>query len=349
MKRRYLCRAAALLAVLFSFSACTAGGSEQSVPVSTAGSTSSKTEGSITSESTPSKTESSILSESSVTSKPTSQTDITPALWKVTDKNGNSMYCFGSIHATDGNIKYPDYFETAYAACDSLAFEYDVTSSLDLENAMNTMQYYIYTDGTTIKDHIPEEDYEQAVEILKENKMYISSYDYFNIIFWISLMENVCISQSGLDALQGVDIQLINRAKEDDKAVLEVESEKEQLEMFNNFSEELQVYLLEDYLGEGVIEEQTAIVEETYEQWKKGEEITQETSAEMTKEEQALYDEYNNALLTERNIKMADTAESYMKSGNTVMMVVGTAHYYGEDGVLSLLEARGCTVERITA
>lgn len=333
-KRKYLCRIAAVLAVLFSFSACTAGNGDnkESVPVSAE-------------ESHVSTIESNVPSENS----DTSETDgITPALWKVTDKDGNSMYCFGSIHAAEGEIEWPDYFETAYAACDSLAFEYDITSSLDLENAIKSMQSYMYMDGTTIKDHIPAADYEQAVKILTENQMYASTYDYFNVNFWISLMENVCIAQSGLDVMQGVDMQLINRAKEDGKTVLEVESEQEQIDMFNNFSDELQVYLLESYLSEEEIENQTAAIKESYEKWKKGEDLSENAAEEMTEEEKALSDEYTNALLTQRNIKMADTAESYMQSGDTVMMVVGASHYYGEDGVLSLLQSRGCTVERIT-
>ncbi|MGN0537680.1 MAG: TraB/GumN family protein [Acutalibacteraceae bacterium] len=333
-KGKYMCRMAAFLAVLFSFSACTAGNGDnrESVPVSAE-------------ESQVSKVESSVPSENSNTSE---TGGITPALWKVTDKDGNSMYCFGSIHATEGEIEWPSYFETAYSECDSLAFEYDITSSLDLENAINSMQSYMYMDGTTIKDHIPEKDYEQAVRILTENKMYVSTYDYFNVVFWFSLMENVCIAQSGLNVMQGVDMQLINRAKADGKTVLEVESEKEQVDMFNNFSDKLQVYLLESYLGEGKIEEQTAAIKETYEKWKKGEDLTESATEEMTEEEKALSDEYTNALIIQRNIKMADTAERYMQSGDTVMMVVGAAHYYGESGILSLLRSKGCTVERVT-
>lgn len=329
-KRKYLCYMAAFLAVMFSFSACMAENGDNE-------------------ESHASTVESSVPSESSNTSSDISETDgITPALWKVTDENGNSMYCFGSIHATEGEIEWPDYFENAYTACDSLTFEYDITSSLQLENAVNSLQSYMYKDGTTIKDHIPEADYKQAVKILTENQMYVSAYDYFNVTFWISLMENVCITQSGLDVMQGVDMQLINRAKADGKTVLEVESEQEQLDLFNNFSDELQIYLLEGYLGEGEIEKQAVAVQETYEKWKKGEDLSESATQEMTEEEKVLNDEYINALLTQRNIKMADTAESYMQSGDTVMMVVGAAHYYGEDGILSLLQSRGCTVERIT-
>lgn len=334
-KRKYLCHMAAALSIVLGFSACTAGNSGQAPSEES-------------SQTTPAN--SSQAAEDSQQTSADSETDgITPALWRVTDTSGHTLYCFGSIHATDGTIEFPEYFENAYAVCDSTAFEYDVTSSLDLGNALSSMTNYMYMDGTTIKDHIPIEDYNKAVEILTENNLYTVYYDYFNVIFWFSLMESVSVTQAGLDAMQAVDIQLINRAKADGKPVLEVESEAEQMAVLGGLSNELQLYLLESYLDEGAMETQTAALTETYGKWKKGEDLSESEETELSAEEQALVGEYNDVMLTQRNIKMADAAESYIQSGNTVMMVVGTAHYYGDNSVLNLLQERGYTVERVSA
>ena len=61
------------------------------------------------------------------------QSTITPAVWEVTDQNGNNIYMMGSIHiAKEDASVLPDYFETAYAKCDALAVECDV-----LDNSVN--------------------------------------------------------------------------------------------------------------------------------------------------------------------------------------------------------------------
>ena len=41
--------------------------------------------------------------------------------------------------------------------------------------------------------------------------------------------------------------------------------------------------------------------------------------------------------------------KNYIKDGKTVMLVVGTAHFLGNDGIISLLEKQGFTVTQITS
>lgn len=343
MKRKnILCGMTAVLLSAVMLSACTANTpvvQESSIQQS------SKEESSQNSVRTSNEEESSQIQESEVS-------DITPALWKVKSSDGKTMYCFGSIHVADEDITFPEYFEKAYQECDGMAFEYDVTSSMELEGALNSMAQMMYQDGTTIKDHIPESDYKKAVGILKEYNMYVNYYDYFQVFFWTSLMENICIQEAGLNALKGIDMQLINRTKNDGKKLLEVESEEEQMNVFLNMSDELQSLLFREYLEEGAIQEQADLMKQTYTLWKQGKDVSDldvDTDEEesMTDSETELYNEYEEALLIKRNIKMADAAEGYIKSGDTVMMVVGAAHYYGEGSVLDLLEDRGYVIERV--
>lgn len=338
---------------LFTFSGCNGQNSEQSSQPSESV---SNTQSSQPSESSQSKESSEPQSEQQSSENSAENEKITPAVWKVTDENGNYIYMMGSIHAADDAINnMPDYFENAFKECTALAVEADVTNvTSDISQAVDMAQKMMYTDGTTIKDHISADTYQKAVQLLTDNNMYTSLYDYYMPFAWTSLIDNIIINESGLDANNGVDTVLIKRAKKENKKVLEVESVDFQLNLFKDFSDETQELMLKAYTEDGVMEEQVKAINELYDKWKKGtitaeDVIDDADESSMTDEEKALIDEYNKKMLDDRNINMADKAEEYMQGSDTVMFVVGAAHFQGEKGILQLMKDKGCTVTQLTS
>ncbi|MEE1075523.1 MAG: TraB/GumN family protein, partial [Acutalibacteraceae bacterium] len=69
---------------------------------------------------------------------------------------------------------------------------------------------------------------------------------------------------------------------------------------------------------------------------------------DMTAEEIQLYEEYIKAMFVDRNLSMADYAETSLKSGKEVFICVGAVHIVGEGAVAELLKQRGYKVECIT-
>ena len=104
-----------------------------------------------------------------------------------------------------------------------------------------------------------------------------------------------------------------------------------------------------------IIEKQAHQLKDLYEKWKSGTITEKDVNGEdfdksqLTEEEKAAFEEYNNALLTDRNKGMTEKLTGYMKSGKTVMLVVGTAHFLGDDGIIQLLKNQGFTVTQITS
>ncbi len=285
--------------------------------------------------------------------------EITPAVWKVSDENGNYIYMMGSIHAADDSVYHmPGYFETAFSQCDSLAVEIDISSVLtDMTSIIDMYKKMAYTDGTKISDHIPKQSYDRLVEILKENNLYNNLYDNYKPVLWTSLMENAALMKAGLDTSKGVDTVLINRANNENKEVLEVESFDFQIDLLNNLPDELNAMLLEQYVADGAFDKQVTDTIELYDHWKKGTLTAEATGADttastnevsLTPEQEKLLEDYNNTLLVERNKNMANKAEEYMQSDNVVMFVVGAAHFYGDNGILQLMKDKGCTVIQLT-
>ena len=280
-----------------------------------------------------------------------SESSITPAMWKVTDREGHVIYMMGSIHMADIDATvFPSYFETAYAECDSLAVEYDITNANGIFSMYRKM---VYTDGTSIVDHVPPESYEKAVKLFQKEGQYTRSYELMKPIVWVELAETIAAANSGLSAEYGIDTQLIQRAKEDQKEILEVESLKFQSNLLFNMPEDIQLMLFENLTEDDVIEKSTKQLTELYENWKTGrlseEDTADETSdPDLTEEEAALLDKYNNKLLYERNTGMKNAALRYMKDGKKVLFIVGSAHFYGEKGILALMETEGCQIEQLS-
>lgn len=344
----------AILGTIIIFSGCSNGSSVND--------NSSKAESSITS-SAESKTESSQSSkvESSQTSKTEAQSskeeaskstepdaDYTPAMWKVT-KGDKEMYLFGSIHATqDGAENLPDYVQKAFDECDYLAMELDTDSMMnDLGQALQLTQKLMYTDGTTIKDHISKETYDAAVKYLTEKGLYISYYDNFKPMMWISLLENAMYNDAGIDITKSMESIMTSKAKKANKKILEVENIDIQLGVFDNISDELADVMILSYT-QADPSEQAKANNKLYEQWKHGEAIKDTDEDEIPDEYKEDYEKFSKAMLTDRNKGMADKAEEYMNNGKKVFFMVGAAHMYGDDGIVQLLKDRGYTVERVS-
>ena len=64
-------------------------------------------------------------------------------------------------------------------------------------------------------------------------------------------------------------------------------------------------------------------------------------------EEKKLYEDYQNAMLIDRNTGMAAKAEEYLQSGKSVFLAVGAGHMVSDKGLVQLMKDKGYTVERV--
>ena len=295
-------------------------------------------------------------SSPSSSNEPESSAKSSPLLYKVTDKSGNVLWLFGSIHVgRDEFYPLPDYVTDAFNSADKLAVEFDIVSyEKDMSAQMQTLRTFLYTDGTTIKDHVSEDAYNKAVKILTDANSYVSMFDQFNASLWTSFLDSILIEKIGADTELGIDRHLINKAFDDKKEIVDVESAESQYEMLAGFSEELQVFLFNETLSSFDDEDLAKKeVTEMMDLWAAGDEkgFAEYLSAEennIPKEQTALYEEYNKAMMTDRNASMTDFAENALKSGEEIFMCVGAAHIVGEGAIAQNLKQLGYTVECIT-
>lgn len=285
-----------------------------------------------------------------------------PKIWKVESKDGKGgkLYLFGSIHiGVEEMFPLDDRIEAAYNDSDAVAVEVDVIS---MEYGVNNLQeqyqeYLMYNDGTSLLDHISPQTYQAVGVYLKEN--HISIYPY--LIYKPYVLSEVVssVKQANSDkvmpysSLFGIDRHYLTRAKIDGKQVLEVEDASERMKMYGDYSDDVQEWLLlSAYYSE--VDYDSAV--EMLKQWAVGDltDVAASNDYDKTDEYKKLaeaskkiYDEYNKAMMTDRNEIMVKKAEEYLKGDSTVMYIVGCAHMVGEDGIVNQLTENGWKITEI--
>jgi hypothetical protein len=284
--------------------------------------------------------------------KPADETPLgIPLIWQVTSESGQIMYLFGSIHAADEELyPLPDVIMNAFDASDYLAVEIDMIAFEEDEDAqLAFFTKMVYEGQRTIALEVGWELFQRANELMEELEDELDlGYDisflrYFRPYVWTSMINGVVVERAGLSSESGLDMFFLREAKERGMGILEVETIEIYTNMILGYSKELNIALFEGALE---IDEAVAGLIELYDLWKQGDRRSIETLLDDVDDlAQELYDEYIDAMLTQRDIGMVAAAEQYMAEGKTVFYVVGLAHMIGENGIVEQLIRKGYTVE----
>ncbi|MDR1705721.1 MAG: TraB/GumN family protein [Clostridiales bacterium] len=284
-----------------------------------------------------------------------------PALWRVTSPEGQVMYLFGTIHmATDDLYPLPGYITGAFDDSGYLAVEANVLGATDPSGIADMdMSALMYTDGRSAVDDIGEELFGRTMEALAEftglSNAELAAFGMFKPFMLAIQLEGLLLMETGMQMNAGVDMYFLQEAVDRDMEILETESVTMQLDMLGGFSIPLQIAYLEmtlEALDEMETSQEELSVEDyaLYTAWRQGDlAALEELIAEGTMpfDDAELNEEYYDALITYRNIGMADKAEEYMADGKTVFFTAGAAHMAGDGGIADLLTERGYDVERM--
>ena len=284
----------------------------------------------------------------------------TPLFYQVTGADGQQMWLMGTIHVGDGRTaNLPATVTQALSGSDALAVEFDSEAYIEKvmqdEEAMAALlENYLYTDGSPTKDHIQDQQlYDNAIATLKASGSYNAAALLSKPFLLSQQIDQVNMSWGyRLSSDYGVDNQLMKLARENEIEIRDVESGEAQLDLLANFSDALQELMLKESVNSDHLT-YNGNLEELYELWCAGDEaalikmICEEDTQQFTEEELALYEEYTNAISTDRNDDMLDAAVSYLESGDVVFYAVGLGHLLAEDGLVNTLRDAGYTVELV--
>ena len=289
-------------------------------------------------------------------------------LWKA-EGNGNTLYLLGSIHTDRSNL-YPFHkqLRDIITSAELAAFELDFNSQEGIDE-FTAMQ--VYSDGTTLKDHVDPELYQEVVEALAPLDMpeeQVANYKPWALANTFTALS--MLDETSSDNAMALDLYVSAKAANLGIATEGIETYAFQGKIFDDLSDEYQEnYLamtLSMYLGmdaaeglseeekaeyEAALKEQDEAVGRWMEQWK-----TRDTEAfanDYPKDviQSNTSDELNSKLFEGRDPNMIAWADRYLKQdgAHTGLMTVGAGHMIGKTGVVQGLKDLGYTVEVVPA
>jgi uncharacterized protein len=146
----------------------------------------------------------------------------------------------------------------------------------------------------------------------------------------------------GEDFTEVMDVKLYQTARENGLRIVALETLEEQLAVFRGVDESTTLQLIEDALDEA--ENHYPSYRKLIEHYAAGDaDAMHRLVLELKKDAPEAFRE---ALFTERNLTMTKRALPHLEAGGA-FVAVGLGHYFGDKGILALLEERGYTIERV--
>lgn len=264
-----------------------------------------------------------------------------PLMWVVKDAD-STVYLLGSIHLLKPDMQWQDArIKTAMAQSSELWLE---IANLDDQNAAGAA---FLKHARNPKGNLTEGMSEADITKLKAalNRHGISQAYAQNLKPWAVgfLITVKSMVESGFDSNSGVDKTLLDQAKAAGKPVKGFETWEQQMGFFGSFDEETSRQFLLDVLNQE--EEGKALMDSMLTAWHTGDEAALEKlfNDEMKVKTPKLYD----VLIKGRNQDWVPQIEQILAGSGTSLIVVGTAHMVGTDGVPTLLKSKGIMVDAV--
>ncbi len=271
------------------------------------------------------------------------QTGATPQIWEVRSA-GNAVYLLGSIHLGRSDM-YPmgPVVEKAYQASKIVALEADPT---DQQAVMTAISGSLYRPPETLQKNLPGPLLARLSRTLERYGIPLEQIQPMKPFLVAITLASIEYARAGFDPSLGVDMHFAERARQDGKPVVELESFGGQIALMNNMSDRLQQSLLQVTLESIDNGEIPALIDSMVNAWKSGDgkKLQDTVSAEERKLPPALAQEFHWKFITDRNIAMAGKIETMLKGSDVHFIAIGAAHLLGQDSVLQILSEKGYRV-----
>jgi uncharacterized protein len=257
-------------------------------------------------------------------------------LWEVKGRH-NTVYLLGSVHLLrPDDREIPAEALQAYEQSRTLVLEMDLNAIDPTEVAVDGMTLGTLPEGHSLADALGPELYSKFKTEADTVGLDTEIADGFRPWFAAMMLEQMELAKAGFDASSGVDMRLAQRAQQDSKPVIGLESLDQQLHIFSDLSAAQQRDYMRSTLqdmAEGIKE-----VDDVISAWQHG---------DTAKLEQLLRDASHDSpelfrkLTIDRNRRWLPRIEQMLNDDSNYLVVVGAMHLIGHDGVVDLLQHDG--------
>ncbi len=249
--------------------------------------------------------------------------------WGISNSKAK-IYLLGSIHmANEKFYPLPEIIENAFNESDSLAVEFNV-NNVDYFQMINLGMMQ----NQTLKDVLNDTTYNLLKKKFEEFNLPITLFN--NLKPWLAamLVSNMELVSDSVNPELGFDLHFLNKAK-NKKGIIELESLKEQMNIFDNDLKEYQNEFVNFSLKEGTSNKD--IIDKYFELWSTGD-IKGLEKIVFDGFDSPMYKPLKEALYTKRNYNMADKISKFLNTDKIYFVVVGAAHLVGENGIIEILK-----------
>jgi len=264
-----------------------------------------------------------------------------PAVWAVQGKY-NTLYLTGTVHVLPAETALPDNVAQAYRTSEQLVMELDLNDENSLAGQLGMVQDGMLPAGETLSSQLDANTRRKLDTATKRLGLDASVIASFKPWLAALTLEQLQLAQLGMDANNGIDMQLAARAAQDHKRIRGLETFDEQLQFFTRMDAKQQQAYLDYTLTE--LETLPTEMSALLDAWRNGDEShLEKLLTEGLDQDAQLF----TTLTSKRNQRWMSQLKPLLDNEHDdVLMAVGALHLVGDQGIVALLKKAGYRVTR---
>ena len=268
-------------------------------------------------------------------------------LWVVNAKSGNpgKVYVFGTIHVGRSDF-YPlsSTIESAFSQSEVLAVEADISN---MEKSLALAKRSFYQPPDSLDKNITRSLMDKVRAILPNYGIDSVQVNLMKPWMLASTLEVLEVSKHGYTPLLGVELYLLQRAKQQGKIVAEIESIEFQLHLMESLSKQEQEAFLQSTLMGIERGSHQKMIGDIVSAWQLGDGERMDKSIVEANRGLPLTESFYEKINYSRNPGIAKKVEDYLLTGKTHFVAVGSLHLLGKRGIIEILRSRGYQVKQL--
>ncbi|QQR58100.1 MAG: TraB/GumN family protein [Candidatus Melainabacteria bacterium] len=266
-------------------------------------------------------------------------------LWKATRGN-TTIYLLGTMHfAMSSLYPLPKEMEDAFTQSKHLIVEarIDEVDQSKLNQGLKSLM--LFSPPDKLSNHLTDSTKSALSDYLKWAGESSSLYESWKPWFLASYVNASIMKREGLKSELGIDRHFLKKAKEQNKAVSQLESVESQLKLLGGFPMDAQDKMLRISLLQ--LKNNAATLKLIEECWRDGD---ADSIAKLTNQEAESDSELKSVqrkIYEERNQSMTSKLLLLLTVPGPHFVAIGAAHLAGEESVLEHLKEQGFTIEQM--
>jgi len=252
-------------------------------------------------------------------------------------KGTKTLFILGSIHVANQSF-YPLEPVIYKHLKSSNALIVEVNDLESTESANYANQISRLPKGDKITDTLSQQDINRATKLGERLGVPFSAFQHKKLWYYGMVMASIQSIKMGYQPQWGIDLHMIQQAKQNSLPIIALETSKAQIDMIDS----IPVSPSEFNLIMDDIESAQSMIIQLINAWQIGD---LNMIDELMKKSFETSPEMEDILITQRNLNWIHRLHNLLNNYEQLFLVVGAGHLPGDQGLLNLLKMQGFNVE----